>query len=241
MELSIVIPLYNEEACLEKNVSIVINHLKTFPITSEVILVDDGSSDNTASIGRRIAEQNLPVRIESYPENRGKGYAVKTGMLAATGRFRIFMDADLAVPVDYTGVCLEKLRNGSAVVIGSRHLPTSRFKIPEGAARSMLGKIYRKLTLLCFRLQITDITCGMKGFCEKAAVEVFSRSTINRWGYDAEVLFLTQKLGYTIAEVPVDWYHSFNSAVNIGRDSVGTFVEMIQIFINYRKKRYDLP
>lgn len=240
-ELSIVIPLYNEEACLEKNVSSIVHYINLMPVSAEIVLVNDGSRDNTDGIGYRLAKENPCIRMESYTENRGKGYAVKTGMLAARGRFRIFMDADLAVPIEFTGICLEKLKSGAAVVIGSRHLPGSCFKVPEGSLRTLLGKVYRKLTLRCFGLNATDITCGLKGFSKKAAIDVFSRSVIQRWGYDAEILFLTRKLDYRIAEIPVEWYHSFHSAVNVGRDSVGTFVEMIQIAINYRKERYDLP
>ena len=241
IELSIVIPLFNEEACLEKNVTIVRNYLKTLPLSSEIILVDDGSRDNTATICRRLNEKYKDIKVEGYSTNRGKGYAVKTGMLAASGQFRILIDADLAVPIEFAGICLKILQSGAAAVIGSRHLPDSSFKIPEGPVRSTLGKIYRKLTLLCFRMNVSDITCGLKGFNEQVVAEVFSRSVIERWGYDAEIIFLIQKLGYPIAEMPVEWYHSFHSAVNVGRDSVGTLLEMIQIYINYKRKRYDLP
>ena len=241
VELSIIMPLYNEDACLAANMVRISNYLKTLPVISEIILVNDGSRDHTARIGRRIAAGNAQIRLKSYANNRGKGYAVKTGILAAKGRFRIFMDADLAVPVEFIGICLEKLRKGAPVVIGSRHLPDSCFKVPEGFLRTVLGKIYRKLTLLCLGLSVTDITCGLKGFSEKAALDVFSRSLINRWGYDAEIIFLTEKLGISVAEISVEWYHSFNSAVNVGRDSVGTFLEMLQIGVNYINNRYDLP
>jgi dolichyl-phosphate beta-glucosyltransferase len=239
--LSIIIPVYNEENCLAENVRIIERYLKTLPITSDILLVNDGSGDRTAVIGDRLAAGSGGIRMIHLSENRGKGFAVKTGILAATGQFRIFMDADLAVPVEFVGVCLERLRRGAEVVMGSRHLPGSCFKVPEGFLRTWLGKTYRKLTLVCFGLNVTDITCGLKGFSAKAAVDIFSRSLIDRWGYDAEVIFLARKLGYGIAEIPVEWYHSFNSAVRVGRDSVGTFVEMLKIGINYKKKRYELP
>jgi len=240
VELSIVIPLYNEETCLAANVARISNYLKSLPVTSEIILVNDGSRDQTARIGRQIAAGNPQIRLKGYAKNRGKGYAVKTGILAAKGRYRIFMDADLAVPPEFTGDCLEKLRDGASVVIGSRHRPGACFKIPEGTLRTILGRIYRRLTKLFFRLEVTDLTCGLKGFHAAAAVDVFNRSIVNRWGYDAEILFLAQKLRYSIVEIPVEWYHSFGSAVRVGRDSVGTFVEMLQIVINYWKKKYNL-
>jgi len=239
--LSIIIPLYNEESCLAENVATVEDYLQSLPITTEIILVNDGSRDRTAAIGERLATGSTAIRMINLPENRGKGFAVKTGILAATGQFRIFMDADLAVPVEFIQNCLDNLRKGAPVAIGSRHLPGSCFKVPEGFFRTLMGKIYRKLTLFSFGLKVTDITCGLKGFSDKAATEAFSRSCINRWGYDAEIIFIASKLGFDIAEFSVDWYHSFNSAVNVGRDSVGTFLEMVQIAINYRVNRYKIP
>jgi len=188
--LSIIIPLYNEESCLAENVATVEDYLQSLPITTEIILVIDGSRDRTAAIGERLATGSTAIRMINLPENRGKGFAVKTGILAATGQFRIFMDADLAVPVEFIQNCLDNLRKGAPVAIGSRHLPGSCFKVPEGFFRTLMGKIYRKLTLFSFGLKVTDITCGLKGFSDKAATEVFSRSCINRWGYDAEIIFI---------------------------------------------------
>jgi len=241
IELSIVIPLYNEAVCLSANVARISSYLRTLAINWEIILVNDGSRDHTACIGRQISEGDSQIHLKSYPGNRGKGYAVKTGMLAAKGRFRIFMDADLAVPPEFTGDFLAKLRGGAPVVIGSRHRSGACFKIPEGTLRTTLGRIYRKLTLFSLGLKVTDITCGLKGFDATAAIEVFSRSKIDRWGYDAEILFLSERLGYPIEETPVDWYHSFHSAVNVVRDSVGTMIEMLRICLYYRRNLYKLP
>ena len=239
-ELSIVIPVYNEAGCLDENMAALLTYLEDLGTGWEVVLVDDGSSDNTAAIGQRFAAEIDTVRFVGHARNRGKGYAVRTGMLAAQGEFRVFMDADLAVPVEFTGTCLQQLQQGADISIGSRHLHASVYKIPEGVVRTFLGKVYRRLTIDIFGLSISDITCGLKGFSAQATEAVFTRSRIERWGYDAEILFLAEKLGYTIQEFPVDWYHSFDSNVRLGRDVPRTFYEMVVIWLNYLQGRYRL-
>jgi len=239
-ELSIVIPVYNEAGCLEANMTTLLAYLAGLETSWEVLLVDDGSSDNTASIAQRFAAETDTVRFTGHARNRGKGYAVRTGMLQAQGEFRVFMDADLAVPVEFTGNCLRQLQQGADISIGSRHLSASVYKIPEGAVRTFLGKVYRRFAIDIFGLSISDITCGLKGFSARATDDVFTRSCVERWGYDAEILFLAEKLGYAIHEFPVDWYHSFDSNVRLGRDVPQTFYEMVVIWLNYLSGRYRL-
>lgn len=240
-DLSIVIPVYNEAGCLEKNITILEKYLGTQSLTWELLLINDGSTDDTAGIGRNIAARHRDIYFGGDTINRGKGYAVKTGMLQATGGERIFMDADLAVPVEFIGDCRRPFDQGADIVIGSRHLIGSAYKIPEGFIRTFLGRAYRKITLALFGLPVSDITCGLKAFSARATDAVFSRSRINRWGYDAEILFIAEKLGYPIREIPVDWSHSFDSNVRLGQDIPRTFYEMFTIWMNYNKGRYRLP
>jgi glycosyltransferase involved in cell wall biosynthesis len=239
-EISIVVPVYNEAGCLYRNMGILVACLEELAVPWEVVLVDDGSTDETGNIGRQLAAEFKGTRLEGYAVNRGKGYAVKTGMLKACGKFRLFTDADLAVPVEFIGRCLQRFRQGDDIVIGSRHLKESVYKIPEGAVRTFLGRVYRKLTLEVFGLSVSDITCGLKGFSARATEAVFSRAKVDRWGYDAEILFIAEKLGYQIREIPVDWYHSFDSNVRLGLDVPRTFSEMLMIWMNYRKGLYRL-
>lgn len=239
--VSLVIPMFNEARCLAQNVSLLEDYLTVRGMNYEIILVDDGSRDASRQIGQQIAAQNHRVRLQGDVINRGKGYAVRTGMLQAQGAYRIFMDADLAVPVSYVGECIDVLKQGADVVIGSRHLPGACIKIQEETLRRALGGIYRRLVLSSFGLKVSDITCGLKGFSAAATSPVFTRSRIDRWGYDAEILFLAQKLGMVIREIPVHWYHSFDSDVRILQDSIRTFVEMVQIFLRYAAGRYRLP
>lgn len=238
--VSFVIPVYNEERCLADNVSVLEAYAAQLNIPHELVLVNDGSTDASLEICLAIAGENPHVRVLGQPVNRGKGFAVRTGMLSSRGVFRIFMDADLAVPVDYIENCIACLAKGADVVIGSRHLPGASIRVPEEAVRQTLGGIYRRLVLSAFGLQVTDITCGLKGFGKSAAEAVFRRSRIDRWGYDAEILFLAQHLGLVFREIPVDWYHSFDSDVHIIKDSFRTLVEMFQIYFRYAAGRYHL-
>jgi glycosyltransferase involved in cell wall biosynthesis len=238
--LSVVFPLYNEEKCLEDNFKLVTEYLDSLGNGYEVILVNDGSNDKTPEIMKDIAGTKAHVRVISNPRNRGKGHAVRCGVLEASKKYVVFSDADLAVPVHFIKTCLYQLASGAAVVIGSRHLAESSFKVREGPIRQVLGEMFRVFVRLIFSLKVSDITCGMKGFEKTAASDIFSRSVINRWGYDAEILFLAQKLDYAIAEIPVDWSHSFDSKVRVGAASAKTLVEMFQIFYNYQTKRYNL-
>jgi glycosyltransferase involved in cell wall biosynthesis len=238
--MSIVIPVFNEASCLGTNAAIIEDYLTSMQIAYELILVNDGSTDSTETICRSIVDQNRSACLISYSINRGKGHAVKTGLLNANGRYRIFMDADLAVPVEFIGTCVQQLKKGSDIVIGSRHLAGSSLKVPEGALRRFMGGVYLTTVRAALGLRVTDITCGLKGFKKEAALDIFGRSKINRWGYDAELIFLAQKLGYSIREIPVDWYHSFNSKVNIGLDTFRTIIEMFKVYHCYHNGGYFL-
>jgi glycosyltransferase involved in cell wall biosynthesis len=232
-------PLYNEATCLQGSFARIEAYLTGLQLPYEVILVNDGSTDGTESICDAIVNSHPCTRMATYPVNRGKGYAVKTGILHAVAKYVIFTDADLAVPVRFIGTCLQVLEKGIPMVIGSRHLPESRFRVREGVVRQALGEIFRRFAKISLDLKASDITCGLKGFTRDAAVAIFSRSRIDRWGYDAEILFLAQRLGFDIKEVPVEWYHSFDSKVNVGADSVGTLLELIRIRYYCHRRLYD--
>jgi len=238
-ELSVVVPLFNEASCLHTNITKILTFLKSSGLSYEVVLVNDGSTDETEAICGRIVRHAPVVRLIGHSKNRGKGFAVRAGMLQACGKYRIFFDADLAVPIHYIGPLLEHLRSGASVVIGSRHLPKSSLKVREGVVRQSFGEVFRRLAKLCLGLKVSDITCGFKGFTSSAAFNIFSRSLIDRWGYDAEVIFLAQKFNYPIQEIPVEWYHSFDSKVHVGIDSVRTLVEMLQIRHRHSLKRNE--
>lgn len=238
--LSIVIPAYNEERCLERNSETVKAYMDTLKKDYEIILVNDGSTDNTASIMEGIVQNNPQYRWLSSPTNKGKGDAVRRGVLSAAGKYIVFMDADLAVPVHFIATCLSRLEAGIPVVIGSRHLPSSSFMVREGPLRQVFGEGFRRFARLSLGLRVSDITCGLKAARRGAAIDIFSRSKIDRWGYDAEIIFLAQKLKYAIEEIPVDWYHSFDSKVHVGIDALRTLTEMCRVYYYYISKHYDV-
>ena len=238
--LSVIIPLYNEECCLRKNFETVKVYLDTLKKDYEIILVNDGSTDSTGSLIEQIIQGGSQTRVLNSPKNKGKGHAVKTGILSATGQYSVFTDADLAVPARFIGECIKELEKGAPVVFGSRHLPDSSFKVREGPVRQLLGDVFRRFAQKSLGLRVTDITCGLKAFEKQAALDVFSRSQINGWGYDAEIIFLSQKLGYNVKEVPVEWYHSFDSKVKVGSACVKTLFEIFQVYYYYYTNRYHL-
>jgi glycosyltransferase involved in cell wall biosynthesis len=236
--LSVVIPVYNEGGCLERNSATVEVFLDTLNKDYEIIFANDGSTDSTADIIENIIKNNPRCRSLGSPSNRGKGDAVRRGVLSASGQYIVFMDADLAVPVRFVTPCLRKLEGGSPFVIGSRHLPSSSLKVREGPFRQFCGEVFRRLAQLGLGLKVSDITCGLKGLERNAAHALFSRSKINRWGYDAEIIFLARKLQYSIEEVPVDWYHSSDSRVNVGIDAFRTLTEICRVHYYYLTKQY---
>jgi glycosyltransferase involved in cell wall biosynthesis len=236
--LSLVIPVYNEEGCLERNSATIEAFLDTLNKDYEIIFVNDGSTDSTAKIIENIIQNNPQCRSLSNATNRGKGDAVRRGVLSAAGQYVVFMDADLAVPVRFVTPCLKKLEGGSPFVIGSRHLPSSSFKVREGPVRQFCGEVFRRLARLGLGLKVSDITCGLKGLERNAAHALFSSSKIDRWGYDAEIIFLARKLQYSIEEVPVDWYHSSDSKVSVGKDALRTSADMCRVFYYYITKQY---
>lgn len=240
LHLSLIIPIYNEESCLNKNFEIIKAYLDTLKKDYEIILVNDGSTDNTASIIEEIVRDTQRVRFLNSLLNKGKGHAVKSGVLDATGKYIVSTDADLAVPVHFISTCLKRLERSIPMVIGSRHLPQSSLRVREHLVRQFLGEVFRRLTQLGLGLRVSDITCGLKGFEKMAAFDIFSRSRIERWGYDAEIIFLAQKLGYDIEEIPVDWYHSFDSKVKVGPASARTLIEILQIYYYYFANHYHL-
>lgn len=240
-ELSLIVPLYNEAACMVENLKEMLAYLDMSGFSYELVLVNDGSTDATEVLCKHLSEDNASIRLISGAVNRGKGWAVKTGVLKARGNYIIFTDADLAVPIRFVEPLLKELRKAAPVVIGSRHLANSSLKVREGAGRQLLGEVFRRVTQWGLSLRVSDITCGFKGFTRSTAMDIFSRSVIHGWGYDAEILFLAQELGYPIREIPVDWYHSFDSKVKVGLDSLHTLGELLCIHYYQRTGRYLLP
>jgi dolichyl-phosphate beta-glucosyltransferase len=200
--LSVVIPCYREAERLRKHVPGLIEYLRVQGRSFEIVVVDDGSPDDTAAVAR-----TLPVRLISYQPNRGKGGAVKEGMLAAQGRYVLFTDADQSTPISDVTKLLAKLEAGYDVAIGSRAVPGAEVQQPQAFHRALAGKLFGLGTkLLCIR-GIQDTQCGFKAMTRQAAQKVFPQVTSDSAIFDIEMLVVAVREGYRIAEVPVAWVH----------------------------------
>ncbi len=231
--LSIVIPAYNEARNLPGLFAALEDFLRTEKwFALDIVFVDDGSTDATASLIQEFAAQHPDtVRLIVSPANRGKGHAVRTGMLAATGEWRLFLDADLAVPLSAVGLLIPAMEEGCPVIIGSRALPASRLAVPQGPLRILLGQGFTLLANLVTRAKVSDFTCGFKCFSREAAETLFPKTRIDRWSYDAELLYLARRQGYAIAEIPVTWRNGPETKVRLFRDIFRSFADLVRIIL----------
>jgi dolichyl-phosphate beta-glucosyltransferase len=226
--LSVVVPAYNEEKRIGHTLGHMVHFLKSQPYTSEIIVVDDGSQDQTVSLSRQKLAQ-FPHKVIENAVNRGKGSAVKQGMLAATGDYILFSDADMSTPIEEINRFFPLFLEGFDCVIGSRALKDSKLEIRQNALREFIGRVFNRLArLLSFR-GISDSQCGFKCFTRKAAHDLFQRQKLDGFSFDAEILFLAQKHGYKICEQAVLWKNDAQSRVQILRDPLLMFRDLLKI------------
>lgn len=232
MSVSIIIPAYNEEERLPETLRATAAYFAARGEEFDLLLVDDGSQDGTVAVVSRFASANPNVAVEclSYGGNRGKGYAVRYGMLRARGQMRLFCDADLATPPDQYEVVLKGMREkGAAIGIGSRPLRASHLLVHQPWHREMLGRGFNQAVRMLAVPGIADTQCGFKVFTADAAQEVFSRCRLDSFASDSESLYVAAKLGYTIAEVPIRWSHKEGSKVNMVRDGLRTLFDLMTV------------
>lgn len=236
-KLSVILPAYNEEHCLEANVSILNERLKSLDLDYEIIIVNDGSTDRTLSKARNCAGEN--IRVLSYPHNRGKGYAIRYGMLNSEGRYKLFMDLDLSTSLDAVQNFWELLCSGSFdVIIGNRKSEFSRLEVKQPLYRIFFGKGFTFLSSLLIGHKINDFTCGFKMYTKNAADIIFCRQRIFDWAFDAELIYIAVLHGLKIREVPVTWRHHGNSKVRLLRDITHSLRSLITMRINALKSFY---
>lgn len=237
--LSIIIPLYNEEARLI-NLKVIYRYLNNKQFKWEIILVNDGSEDNTQKEVEKILKENSPknTQLILYSQNRGKGFAIKTGMLKAKGDYRLFMDIDLSTPIEEFNKFAPYLKKFD-VIIGSRKKEGSKIIVRQSNLREKLGEGFTKLSQAVLQLNTTDFTCGFKCFSKNAAEKIFSKQGINRWGFDPEIMFLAKKFGFTVKEVPVKWSNDPRSKVKFPEDIIRSLLDLYKIRSYEFKKKYD--
>ncbi len=216
LRLSVIVPAYNEESRLPETLRHIDSYLSTQSFESEVIVVDDGSTDGTAGVARACGSRT-PVRLLEHPdrENHGKGAAVRRGMSAALGAYRIFMDADNSTTIDQVAGLWPWFEQGYDVVIGSRKKRGARIEVHQAWYKEYAGRLGNRVIRWLAVPGIEDTQAGFKMFTRQAAEAVFPRQTLDRWGYDIEILAIARQLGYRIQEVPIVWVNAPGSKVRL--------------------------
>jgi glycosyltransferase involved in cell wall biosynthesis len=238
-QLSIVIPAYNESLRIEGTLGRVLECIETRGWDAEVLVVDDGSSDDTAAIVQRWMKTHKRLHLVKNPGNRGKGYSVRNGLLQAGGEIVMFTDADLSSPMEEAEQLMQAIDSGADVAIGSRWLDKLKQTVHQPLYRRFFGRCFNGVTRRVVGLPFKDTQCGFKAFRREAAQTIFRLQTIERWGFDPEILFIARKLKYTIVEVPVTWGHDERSRISYLKDGMKMLQEMGQIRANSLKGKYD--
>lgn len=238
---SIVIPAYNESERIQSSLNKIVSFLSAQPWQVEVLVVNDGSRDNTAEIVRQFAAQHSYIRLIENPGNRGKGYSIRNGMLQASGDVVLFSDADLSAPITEAPKLFREIENGADVAFGSRWLIAKMQTERQSILRQIAGRLYNVFMRVLLGLPYKDTQCGFKAFSRKAVDTIFPRQRIERWGFDVELLFLARKFRLNIVEVPVEWAHDDRSKINPLVDGIKMFGEMISIRWNAITGKYSAP
>jgi dolichyl-phosphate beta-glucosyltransferase len=226
---SIVIPAYNEGSRLGETLEKVLGYVRAQGWNAEVIVVNDGSRDNTAEMVREFAARDPLLRLVENPGNRGKGYAVRNGMVKARGEVMVFSDADLSSPIEEMPKLLEALAAGADIAIGSRWLRAELQTRRQSLHRQLFGRVFNLLLRIILGLRFKDTQCGFKAFTRRAAQTILPLQRIERWGFDPEILFLARKFGFRVEEVPVLWGHSGDTRIHPFVDGARMFQEMVRI------------
>lgn len=226
IDISIVIPAFNEEERLPLSLRKILDYFENRDETKEIIVVDDGSTDNTTAI---ITKEFPNVNLIKLGKNSGKGAAIRKGMLSANGNFILFCDADLSTPIYEIDKLSAKLNNGFDIAIGSRALDPSLIKLHQPFYREFMGKTFNKIVQVLTFAGISDTQCGFKMFKKDIAHKLFAQSVIDGFSFDVEILYLAHKANYKIAEVPVEWYNDAKTKVNPVIDSTKMLLEIFKI------------
>lgn len=240
--LSIIIPAYNEESRLGDTVREILNYVKNQDLDAEIIVVDDGSSDKTVATAENVFSEFPEIETTAirYDENRGKGFAVKVGMQAASGKIALFSDADLSTPIEELPKLIDPIKNGEYdVTFGSRALDRSLIGERQPWRREQGGKVFNLFVRFLTGLPFWDTQCGFKAFDMQKFHPLLDVMQIERFGFDVEFLYVANKNDLRLKEIPVRWNNDERTKVNIFRDSLRMFTEVRQILSNSKKGLYS--
>lgn len=236
--LSVVIPAYNEDKRIQPTIEQISNYLKGRVRGFEILVVDDGSTDHTVTFVRRMIFKYPAVRIIPSDGNRGKGHAVRMGVLEAKGDMVLITDADLSTPVEEYAKLASAIDSGADVAIGSRAMAGSELMIRQPWYREAMGRAFNSIARMVVLEGIRDTQCGFKLFKTDAARAIFGHLTVDGFAFDVEALYLARHFGYKIAEVPVVWLHSPSSRVSLVGSSLSMLGEVLKVRLNILFKRY---
>jgi dolichyl-phosphate beta-glucosyltransferase len=241
LPVSVIVPAFNEQRGIETALRLISSAADERGQRWEIIVVDDGSRDRTAEIADAFDGGGATVRLLRLPENRGKGAAVRRGMLEATGDALLMCDADMSTPIAQIDLLLPWMERGYDVVIGSRDMPDSRLDPPQTLARRWLAGLFRAMRRRRLLGDLRDTQCGFKLFRREAAQRIFPHQTVDGWVFDCEVLAIAERLGYRIREVGVEWHNDSDSRVRPVRDALHTWRELRRVCRRMRDFDADRP
>ncbi|MGB6544917.1 MAG: dolichyl-phosphate beta-glucosyltransferase [Candidatus Acidiferrales bacterium] len=239
LDLSVIIPAYNEEKRLPPTLARIEDYLSARPYSAEILVVDDGSHDTTAQIVQNWQTRAVRLRLVSNGRNRGKGYSVRHGMLEATGDVALFTDADLSAPIEEADKLLAALENCD-IAIGSRALDRNLIQVHQSGLREMAGRSFNWSVRALVAVPFADTQCGFKAFRRARTRILFEQQRIEGFGFDPELLFLAQHHGLKVIEVPVHWSHDPGTRVHVVRDGLRMFGDLIVIRWNSVVGRYPV-
>jgi len=244
-QYSILIPAYNEEERMGASLGAVLAFVSRHGWKAEILVIDDGSTDGTAELVSRFARQNPAVKLLKNPGNRGKGYSVRHGLQQARGDLVLFTDADFSTPIREADKLFSALEAGADVAIGSRWMESRLQMQRQPLYRQVVGRMFNLVLWAILRLNYKDTQCGFKAFRRSAAQVLSSLQLVERWGFDAELLFLARKLRLHVTEVPVEWAHDHRSKIRVFRDGFRMLADLLlirwhQIWGKYKLRRAKL-
>lgn len=240
MYLSVIIPAYNEEKRLPSTLKDINEYLIKQTYSYEILVVDDGSKDKTKEIAESLILEIKNLRVIGYEKNQGKGFAVRFGMMAAKGEYRVFTDADNSTNINHLEKMLPEFEKGDVdIIIGSRDIKGAILDPPQPFLRNLLGNIFKLIRKIIVGIwDIEDTQCGFKIFSAKTIENIFSKCRINRWAFDPEILIIAKKCGYKIKEIPIYWKNNPESKVKF-KGMVNMLIELLKISWNSFCGKYD--
>lgn len=241
MTYSFIIPAYNESDRIRPTLDEILRYTAEQGWDAEILVVDDGSGDDTPDVIREYAARHPQIQLIQNPGNRGKGYSVRNGMLHVRGEVCLFTDADLSSPITEAPKLFDAITSGADVAIGSRWLRAELQTERQPLYRQLFGRIFNLVLRIFLGLRFKDTQCGFKAFRREAAQRIFPLQKIERWGFDPEILYLARRMNFKVAEVPVVWAHSEGTRLHPFRDGMRMFVDVLHIRWNAWTGVYSAP